>query len=247
MNANLLAKRYGALTPEERFRLILAAEGRGDEAEQDRLRRTARRIEFSTEEHAPWAHAFNELANLTFIGLAEDAAQFFNFLNAFHEAFANLRDLPGDEKKGGAEDAHSEAESASGGRDSNAGADQPEEETADLPIGMRRLIQFHTSGYVLRTKTEGWKLFCQRLNVRAFALWEKFPGFQRLQDVTALAEQAAFKSDLPDLAVDTSMTAERLAAAYEKAFRERTWWWGGLPASGGVDSAQHPPVAALNP
>jgi len=31
MNANAVAKHYGILTPEERFRLILAASGRGDE------------------------------------------------------------------------------------------------------------------------------------------------------------------------------------------------------------------------
>jgi hypothetical protein len=37
MNANALVKNYGRLAPEERFRLILAARGRGDEAESDRL------------------------------------------------------------------------------------------------------------------------------------------------------------------------------------------------------------------
>ena len=37
MNASTVTKHYGLLTPEERFRLILAAGGRGDEAEQDRL------------------------------------------------------------------------------------------------------------------------------------------------------------------------------------------------------------------
>src|SRR5262245_39764486 len=37
MNVNSVVNRYKNLTPEERFRLILAASGRGDESERDRL------------------------------------------------------------------------------------------------------------------------------------------------------------------------------------------------------------------
>jgi hypothetical protein len=37
MNANGLAKQYSQLTGEERFKLIIAAEERGDEVEADRL------------------------------------------------------------------------------------------------------------------------------------------------------------------------------------------------------------------
>jgi hypothetical protein len=54
------------LAPEERFRLILAAGARGDEAERDRLRHSGERITLRMEDHAPWAHAFDELAMIEF-------------------------------------------------------------------------------------------------------------------------------------------------------------------------------------
>ena len=41
MTANTAAKLYSNLTPEERFRLILAAGGRNDDAERDRLVRAS--------------------------------------------------------------------------------------------------------------------------------------------------------------------------------------------------------------
>jgi hypothetical protein len=46
MNTNGLAKLYDRLTPKERLPLILAASARGDEAERDRLSRSAPRVGF---------------------------------------------------------------------------------------------------------------------------------------------------------------------------------------------------------
>src|SRR2546428_21654 len=74
MKAPPLAKNYKCLTPEERFRLILAASGRGDEVEKDRLVNAGGRIALSMPDHSPFAHAFNELSLLTFIELLDDAA-----------------------------------------------------------------------------------------------------------------------------------------------------------------------------
>src|SRR3954454_11305960 len=74
MNANSLAKNYDRLTAEERFRLILAASERGDEAERERLANAGQRIRLSMPDHVPYAEAFEDLALLTFIELAEDAA-----------------------------------------------------------------------------------------------------------------------------------------------------------------------------
>ena len=65
-----------SLTPEERFRLILAASGRGDEAERDRLVNAAERITLSMPDHSPFAHAFSELALLVFVEMLEDAARY---------------------------------------------------------------------------------------------------------------------------------------------------------------------------
>ena len=64
MTAAALARQYGSLTPEERFRLIFAAAARDDEAERDRLARAGGRIHLSLSDHAPHALAFGELALL---------------------------------------------------------------------------------------------------------------------------------------------------------------------------------------
>ena len=47
MKADVIARNYDCLTSEERFRLILAASGRGDEAERDRLISAGGRIALS--------------------------------------------------------------------------------------------------------------------------------------------------------------------------------------------------------
>ena len=48
MNLNTLSKNYTSLTPEERFRLLLAAGARGDEAEHDRLTPDRPNVSIST-------------------------------------------------------------------------------------------------------------------------------------------------------------------------------------------------------
>ena len=42
---------------------------------------------------------------------------------------------------------------------------------------------------------EAWKLFCQRLSIPPFAVWEGLPGFERLQRALQLAEKCAFTAD----------------------------------------------------
>jgi hypothetical protein len=78
MKADVLARHYRLLTPEERFRLMLAAGARGDKAEQDRLVRAGQRITLSVQDHAPYAHAFEELARMIYLELLEEAAQYFD-------------------------------------------------------------------------------------------------------------------------------------------------------------------------
>src|SRR6516162_9320781 len=78
MKANVVARHYGSLTPEECFRLILAAGSRGDKAEQDRFVRAGQRITLSVQDHAPYAHAFDELARLVFLELLEETAKYFD-------------------------------------------------------------------------------------------------------------------------------------------------------------------------
>ena len=55
MNANGLARNYGCLSPEERWRLILAAIARGDDVEKSRLVNAAPRIDLTTHDYVPSA------------------------------------------------------------------------------------------------------------------------------------------------------------------------------------------------
>jgi len=86
MNATAVVKHYYLLTPEERFRLILAASGRGDEAERGRLGRSGAAKALSMPDHAPWALAFRELAQRAYLELLEEAARYLDALAAEDDA-----------------------------------------------------------------------------------------------------------------------------------------------------------------
>jgi hypothetical protein len=219
MKAPPLAKNYKCLTPEERFRLILAASGRGDEAEAARLVNAGGKITLSMPDHAPYAQAFNDLALLTFIELVDEAARYQAAL-AFNDDVRDTYEAD-------------EAEEES----NDAAAD--EEDASQEPICFRTLDIALAAGYMLRTKANGWKLFCERLSVPPFLLWEIHPGFDRLQGVLALAEKAAFVPEgflrwlnrvrpkgEPELTA-VPLTVEGVADETAKAFRWRVQWWGG--------------------
>jgi hypothetical protein len=219
MNANAIARHYaGSLTPEERFRLILAASGRGDEAERTRLASAAPRIALATPDHFPCSQAFHELSLLIFIELLDTAAH-------YAEALALADDEP---EAGEAVAPEDEAE--------------PTEQGARKRPAWQRFLDLALGfGYMLRVKARGWQLFCERLNVPPFQVWQlgPLPGFARLQRCLTLAEKAAFTAEgfltwanrirpagEPERA-DVPLTAEGIADATEAMFRERAAWWGG--------------------
>jgi hypothetical protein len=241
-----LARHYDNLTPQERFRLILAAGSRGDQAERDRLANSGERIALSMRDHAPYAHAFDELAFLVFIELLEEAAR---YLETFAHA-DDTGDILGDaeeeyegegvDEEGGGEDEERKCDNADEEEsDANANAKPVEEAPSERPLRQRFLDMALASGFVLRTKAEGWKLFCERMAVPPFALWEGLPGFDRLRRALKLAERAAFAPEgflrwLNDIRpageakrTEVPLTVERLAAATEELFRKRVEWWGG--------------------
>lgn len=241
-----LARHYENLTPEERFRLILAAGSRRDDAERDRLVKSGGRITLSMQDHAPYAHAFDELAFLVFVELLEEAAR---YLEAFAHA-DDARDILGDDEEEGegedeAEEDGGEDEERKGDNadeeesDANANAKLTEEAPRERPLWQRLFDMALAAGFVLRAKAEGWKLFCERMTVPPFALWEGLPGFDRLQRALKLAERAAFAPEgflrwLNDIRpageakrTEVPLTVEGVAAATEEMFRKRVEWWGG--------------------
>ncbi len=130
MKAPPLAKNYKCLTPEERFRLILAASGRGDEAERDRLGHAGEKITLSMPDHAPYAHAFNDLSLLTFIELLEEAA-------SYQEGFA----IAGNTRDTVDIDEAEEEESDDTGEETDAQGDEAsvQEDPRKEPVCMRAL------------------------------------------------------------------------------------------------------------
>jgi hypothetical protein len=234
MNANAIAKGYTSLTPEERFRLILAASARGDDAEAGRLARAGARFTVNLMDHVPYAHAFKELTWLTFIELVEDAAQYLDAL-----------ERPDEDTDAEAAPAASAGTTAGGPSDAGSGADPsasggpPKPDAGKRHERQRPLDLALAAGFALKTKADGWKLFCERLNVPPFLLVEGFPGLDRLQQALALAQEAAFAPEAmlrwlnaeraagePPIR-ELPLTVEGVAEANEKMFRQCVEWWGG--------------------
>ena len=152
MNTKTLANHYSQLTPEERFRLIMAAADRGDETEQQRLRDTGQRLTLSMPAHAPYAHAFQEVLLMTYLELLEDAALY----HEHHELAAKER--------------LASIEAAKASKRMKAPTprtkDQaPKEDAVEFPTWHRYGRIAYGVGYLFKMKIAGWKLFCAPLNV----------------------------------------------------------------------------------
>lgn len=231
---NAIGRHYGRLTPEERFRLIVAAGVRNDPAERDRLLSAGQPITLRMPDHAPFGHAFHELLLLVFIELLDAAAA---YLDAFHQADAyeppDTDEVEGEEETDEADEAPADAGAAdTGTADAEPGRD-------GWSLAERRFRVALASGFLLKVKADGWKLFCERLNLPPFAGWSSLPGLERLQHALKLAEQAAFVPEgmlrwlnevrptgTPEI-TDVALTPEITAAGIERLFRERVAWWGG--------------------
>ena len=220
MTAKTLASNYSQLTPEERFKLIVAAGDRGDEAEQKRLSNASKRITLSTVDYSPFADALQELAIVVFLDLVEEAAA---NRDAFHHwCDADMTDFIDGKKR----------TPATPKKDAQTNKDQL--------FGL-----FLAQGFMLRTKAAGWKLFCDRLGISPFGLWQYLPGFERLQRELNIVEGTPDQSGAaytptgmarwlntvrpsgdPVVTEANIMTAERCADGLEAAFRERVCWWG---------------------
>jgi hypothetical protein len=182
MNANALTRHYDRISPEERFRLILAAGARGDEAEQDRLCQTAPRLTLSYSEHAPWAHAFDQLATLVFVELLEEVAR-------HHDAFERWSDAVEADRAECDEEANDEDEETNGDDEMPDPASVAEVQGEPKPPQWERMLQlYYAQGFVLRAKVAGWNLFCERLTLPPFVLWNRLPGFDRLERAIELVE-----------------------------------------------------------
>jgi hypothetical protein len=220
MNLNGLVKHYATLTPEERFRLIVAANDRGDEAESQRLISAAKRCTFSNMDYSPYAHALQELSMLIFLELLEYAAE----CDDAHEQWSDaVSDLIGYKKsKRGVAKKESSGQIA------------------------RTFETYLAHGFILRTRAAGWKLFCERMGIAPFGLWQYLPGFERLRRVLAILEGTADRpggpaftpagmmkwlnhirpDGVPEVTEASILSPESVADSTDALFHERARWWG---------------------
>jgi hypothetical protein len=232
MNANALARNYGQLTPEERFRLILAASARGDDTERDRLAGGAGRIALSMSDHAPFVLAFHDMAASTFMELVDDAGRYFDAWARIEAA--KLFEYEDDQAEG--DDPMSESAEADTTEEAQEAA---AEAGPQLPTHERLLDLALGAGFVLRAKADGWKLFCERMTLPPLLLWQDFPGLDRLTRALTLAERAAFTAEgflrwmncirpkgEPER-TEIHLTPARLADATAEAFRALVQYWSG--------------------
>jgi hypothetical protein len=233
MNANALAKKYHLLTPDERFRLVVAAAARGDQAEQDRLAEAGERITLTARDHTPYAAAFHDLGTLMLLELLDEAAR---YLDAIDRAWDKGERDGEDSNDADAEEGDRAVETP----DTNTNAVRVEDDAGACPLWRRYLDVALAAGFTLRAKADGWKLFCERLSLPSFAPWETLPGFDRLQRALALAEQGVFAPEgmvawlnriRPaggrEATEATLMSAEKIAAELDVLFRRLVEHWGG--------------------
>ncbi|MBL8825208.1 MAG: hypothetical protein JNJ77_21655 [Planctomycetia bacterium] len=197
---------YECLTPEERFRLILAAGSRNDDTERERLAKASQPRTVSMSDHWPFAQAFLELSDFTYLKLFNLAVTYLDCL--LHQKAAN----------------------------SNA-SDPAEIVNEDR---CEHLDQFLVLGYHLRTYYAGWELFCQQMSLPAQLLWEKNPGFERLQQALELCQEAALTvegyhawmcrrhSVEPPSVSSLCRVPEIIQQEYEETYQERKRWWLGM-------------------
>jgi hypothetical protein len=160
MNTNGLAKQYQQLTGEERFKVIIAAEERGDEAEADRLANAAKNRDLVCRDHVPYVEALDKLALLIFTDLAEDAANHLDLMERTENASLSDYAFGRKHKRSGSEDGRTK-------------------HLWELSLAQ---------GFVLKTKMQGWKLFCTRMGIAPFGPWKRLRGFDRLQRALEVVE-----------------------------------------------------------
>jgi hypothetical protein len=236
MNLKTIAKQYHLLSAEERFRLILAAGARGDCPEQDRLKKAGKRIHLAMSDHAPFAQAFSDLSMLYFLVVLDDVAYFDDACRLARECPPD--DPANDEESKLEDDAAAECAASDDhntGANESRGADNKHAEPEPTKVsefeGSMDLA--HAAGFHLRTKVAGWKLFCKRMSLPPFALWQPLPGFARFKRRLDFTKRVAFVPEgmvrwlnrirpkhAPEMTIDQLVSAARIADGLQAVFPE---------------------------
>lgn len=172
----------------------------------------------SMKDHAPFAQAFSDVAQMTYLDLLDETSRYFDAFSCLDSVTRNS--APDDDAE--------ESQCA----DDDADPDQSSLEDRYRNVAL-------AAGFVLRTKAAGWKLFCQRMNASPWQLWEYLPGYERLQRALALSEKAAFVEEgflrwFNEVApagepvrTEVPFTVEGIAETTEEAYQMLVKWWNG--------------------
>jgi hypothetical protein len=174
VNTKTLANHYSQLSAEERFRLILAACSRNDEAEADRLRNVGKRIALSILDHSPYVDAFQDLLFVNYIDLLEDAALYLESIALRDKQLCASIEAAKTPKRKKTMPLKTDSPTLNG-------------DAVVWPDWHLTGRTVYGVGFLFKMKLEGWKLFCNRLNVSAVALWEQMDlaGLDRLKTAWA--------------------------------------------------------------
>ena len=203
MSAATLAKKYNSLTAEERFRLIMAAIGRGDEAEQDRLEHAGGHIVLKLPDHVPYIHAFNIVGLQVFLELLDAAAH-------FDDALERLADY---------EDWHEVEE-------------KPErwKRYSDMLLAYGYMLRARVEGWKLFCERYGISPFQYLEKLPGF---DHLKNALELAETRAFSPEdfLCWLNRRPregeSKLTEATLTAEGCADMNEKVFRELVSWWGG--------------------
>lgn len=209
MNLHQISSHYAVLSAEERFRLILAASGRDDDPERDKLVKAGKVRNHAFSDHWPYAQAFSKISMYTFMELQEEAAVYHDML-MFRESKNKQRSE--DEKPDGTDN-----------------IDEAWLKEFDLVLVV---------GCQLQMKVKGWELFCEKLQVPDRLLWRDLPGYRRLEADLDISKNLAFQpigllrwfnrrrpKGTPKLK-KLPFSARLFARGNEEAYRQRARWWG---------------------
>jgi hypothetical protein len=247
MTAHRFARHYPALTPEERFKLVVAAVDRDDEADRARLVAAAERRTFQMPDYAPFIDAYHDLVFASFPHLLDAAAEFLErywmgdlSVDDERDAAVNGREASPDKRGSGVEPTARDGAEPGGANGEASNLDPFADERRKRPTRVRQLELAYVAGFILKVQVAGWKLFCERLNVPPFAFFKGLPGFERLERALKLAEKTAFepadilkwlnrrcRSGAQRATLESIISPESYARQCDEAFREQVKSWGG--------------------
>jgi hypothetical protein len=210
MKADGLAKHYGSLTPEERLPLIMAAAGRKDDAEWERLVSSAPTVTWILRHHFGLSQAFGEVSDIHYMELLSSAAGYLELM--WLSETLEPEDEEPEEKAETPED------------DEEVDDGEPESKQEFFQDGAMYL------GYLVKAKLAGWRLFCAEQRVDPEVVWSHLPGYSLVQRAARMAEDLAFTAEgaarfRERKGYSPPLTGEEVAAALKELLREQAARW----------------------